>query len=146
MQPSKANAAGGNRRRGQSGETLASTRYTHSTRQNPQNQPLRSASGRMVALLKGNTIHKHIMGSKHLLKTPPAIAIDCVALDAGEQGGATRVLVLDKESDAEYRASIQTIREHGFTFNRGYGRQIALALDYWQQAGGNGARQIGMDL
>ncbi|CAN5490354.1 hypothetical protein BH10CHL1_BH10CHL1_01620 [soil metagenome] len=72
------------------------------------------------------TIHEY-----HFLKKPPAIAFECASLDAAERVGATFAVITCSESRATYVAPIRMIREHGFSFNRGFGLQIALPLDYW---------------
>lgn len=89
------------------------------------------AGQRVVGAVWGDTFKKNIHGSKHLLKQPPAIAFDLGTLDQAERAGAKQARVTDLETGTVYQADICAVREHGFTFDRGFGRQIALTLDRW---------------
>ena len=86
-------------------------------------------SNRAVGFVSGQFFRKTITGSKHILRTPRAIAFDRSTLDDAEKAGATCVSVTDSETGRTYIAAITTIREHGFTVTRGYGNQVALTLD-----------------
>jgi hypothetical protein len=92
--------------------------------------PIRAA-GRVVGQVCGGTFHKTIRGSVHLLRCPPAIALDTQSLTDAEAAGAVRVTVRDAETDTVYTASIARIRARGFGVNRGHGEQLALPLHEW---------------
>jgi hypothetical protein len=79
--------------------------------------------------VSGHFFLKTIIGSKHILRKPPAIAFDRSTLDDAERAGATHVSVTDSETGKTYSAPIATIRRNGFDVARGYGNQIALTLD-----------------
>lgn len=89
------------------------------------------ASGKAVGQVRGDTFHKSIRGSKHILRKPPGLAVDLQSLLDAEQAGATRIQITDKESGTKYSTSISHLKRSGFTFDRGFGRQIGLALDAW---------------
>jgi hypothetical protein len=89
--------------------------------------------GRVVGTVKNNAFSKRVSASRHFLHTPQAICLDVASLAQAELLGATAVEVTDKESGCVYRASTKQIHDHGFTLDRGYGEQIGLVLNRWQQ-------------
>ena len=92
------------------------------------------AQGRCVGEVRGDTFYKTVRGSVHMLRKPRAWAFDWRSLADAERSGARLVEIHDSETGNTYRASVETIRAHGFVFNRGAGRQIALPLDRWAVA------------
>ena len=74
---------------------------------------------------------KKVCGSKHFLRTPPAIALDRDVLKWAERKGASTVCIFDRETEKLYHASLATIWEKGFRVNRGFGEQQALPLYLW---------------
>lgn len=86
---------------------------------------------RVVGEVRGTTFYKNIRGSRHILRTPRAIANDIEALARAEAAGATHVAITDIETGITYRSTIEHIRQAGFELDRGCGRQIALILDGW---------------
>ena len=85
-----------------------------------------------VGVVEGQVFHKNVIGSKHMLRRPPAWAFDLETLDQAEQAGARWVRVRDAETGREYEAAIAYIRAKGFDVNRGHGRQVALPLGEWK--------------
>ncbi|MBC7234245.1 MAG: hypothetical protein H5T69_00265 [Chloroflexi bacterium] len=79
----------------------------------------------------GDVWSKRAMRSRHFLRRPPAIAVDLSDLEAAEACGARLLCVRDTESGATYWATLDTIRRHGFTLDRGHGVQVALPLNRW---------------
>jgi hypothetical protein len=71
-----------------------------------------------------------------ILQKPPAIATDIQALHDAERAGAVCCVFTNADTGITYRAPITKIWDMGFTFNRGYGDQIALALPLWTQERG----------
>ena len=90
--------------------------------------------GRPVGRVCGDTFYKTVRGSVHMLRKPLAWAMDAQALLDAERSGARLVEIHDSETGNTYRASVETIRAHGFVFDRGHGRQVALVLDRWAVA------------
>lgn len=90
-----------------------------------------SGNGKVIGKVKGDTFTKSIRGSVHFLRRPPAIAFDVSTIDQAAEAGAVRVRVVDSETGTVYQTTIDHIREKGFTFNRGFGEQIALTLEGW---------------
>jgi hypothetical protein len=96
--------------------------------------PIR-ANQKIVGEVRGATFYKNLVASKHFLRVPRAIAFDVSTLDDAERAGARFVEITDTESGRVYRSSIATIRAKGFRVARGFGEQIALAMDEWTRDG-----------
>lgn len=92
--------------------------------------PIR-ANQKIVGYVERETFYKNLVASKHFLRVPRAIAFDVSTLDDAERAGARFVEITDTESGRVFRQSIATIRARGFRVARGFGEQIALALDEW---------------
>lgn len=88
-----------------------------------------------VGYVSGQFFRKNIIGSKHMLRSPKAIAFDRSTLDDAARAGATHVSVTDTETGKTYIAAIETIQRYGFTVTRGYGNQVALTLDRYSLDG-----------
>ncbi len=93
------------------------------------------SGGKAVGRVEGHIFTKRVIGSRHFLRVPRAIALDIASLDESENAGATHVAITDTETGCIYQASISFIREHGFRLNRGFGEQIALPIAKWQSKG-----------
>jgi len=91
-----------------------------------------SSQGRVVAVLRGRILKKRARGSAHMLRQPPAWAIDSQILEQAQRDGAREVEITDTETGRIYRAAIDAFDLHGFRFNRGFGDQVGLALNYWR--------------
>ena len=84
-----------------------------------------------IGYVSGQFFRKTIVGSKHMLRSPKAIAFELCTLDDAEKAGATHVSITDSETGRTYCAPIATVRRYGFPVVRGHGRQVALPLDYY---------------
>lgn len=104
------------------------------------------AQGRVVGRVRGNVFRKSVRGSRHMLRRPPAWALDVGSLLEAERLGARFVEVFDRDTGATYRADVADVRRHGFTFDRGHGRQIGLPLERWtvRRAGQPVAEQLSL--
>jgi len=81
-----------------------------------------------------------------MLRQPQAWAVDTADLEAAEACGATLLLIEDIESGRQYLASLAVIRRHGFEFDRGHGRQVALVLHRWHCFGADVAPAVQLRL
>jgi hypothetical protein len=90
-----------------------------------------NAFGQPVASLSGRTLRKKVRASRHLLRQPPAWAIDLQILEAAKQDGAEWVEIADVESHKVYLAPLVAFFLHGIRIDRGFGPQIALPLAHW---------------
>ncbi len=88
---------------------------------------------KVVGIVEDGTLSKVIDSSKHLLRTPPAIAFDELALSEAEEQGASKIKVKDKLTGITYYSTIEAVRSRGFTFNRGFGNQVGLSLTEWSK-------------
>jgi hypothetical protein len=107
----------------------------------PQNAPRFNSQGqkstpiyagnRVIGHVTGDTFHKSILGSKHILRTPRAICFDRSTLYDAAQAGATCAVIVDRERGTVYTATFATIRAYSFPVLRGYGDQVGVPLDHW---------------
>lgn len=102
------------------------------------------AGKQAVGNVSGEVFRKRIQGSKHLLTRPPALAFDVASLEAAQKAGARRVEVEDAETGRVFITEIARIWRDGFTFDRGHGRQIALAIGRFRVESGD-ARQLSFE-
>jgi len=82
--------------------------------------------------LSGIVWTKSVRASVHMLRTPKGWALDVADLELAEQRGARLVHLHDREVPCDYWASIETLRAHGWLFDRGCGRQLGLSLAWWR--------------
>jgi hypothetical protein len=85
-----------------------------------------------VGHVEGAVFRKTVRGSVHMLRRPPAWALDLQSLADAEAAGATAVEIHDRETGLTYWATIASIRRYGFPLNRGHGAQVGLVLERWQ--------------
>ena len=78
---------------------------------------------KVVGNIKGKTFSRELDSSKDFLRTPPAITFDELALSKVE----------DTLTGISYYSTINAIRSRGFSFNRGFGSQVGLALSEWSK-------------
>jgi hypothetical protein len=86
----------------------------------------------VIGKVEGEAFVKYVNGSRHFLRIPPAICFDVTSLKDAERAGAVYVEVIDRETSKSYRVMIRFIWEYGFKVNGGFGDQIALRFDKWQ--------------
>lgn len=94
-------------------------------------QPVRAVSGQIIGTIEGDTFTKRAEASKHMLRQPPAWALDEPVLRDFAARGVTRVVCIDTETGRTYRTTIDTFTSKGRPFNRGAGAQVFLVLGYW---------------
>jgi len=94
--------------------------------------PIFAENGKVIGEVKNGVFSKKLSGSRHFLRKPPAICFDVVSLKQAEAAGAIRIEITDMENGKIYHAPLRLVWQKGFTLDRGYGRQIGLALNYWQ--------------
>jgi len=72
---------------------------------------------------------KNILGSRHILRKPPAIALSVESLTQAEQFGASEVQITDTESGRVYSCSIEFFKGNSFPIQRGgFEPQLALPI------------------
>jgi hypothetical protein len=102
-----------------------------------------STTGKPVARLEGHILRKRVRASLHQLRRPPAWAVDQAVLEAARWDGAQVVEISDIESRRRYTAPLTAFDLHGFRFDRGFGVQIGLPLNYWRVEAA-GVRQLSL--
>ena len=92
------------------------------------------ANGRIVGHVDGNVFQKHVSGSRHFLRQPPAIMFDLQSLADAQAAGATIAKVIDDETKAVYQVDIEKIFEKPIYKNYA-GAQVGLRLSEWTKNG-----------
>jgi hypothetical protein len=95
-------------------------------------KPVRNQQGRVCGYIRQGVLEKCACASKHMLRTPKGWAWDDEIITQAEGAGCARTRITDKESGKIYTASLNDFRQHGVMFERRFGRQVCLALAYWQ--------------
>jgi hypothetical protein len=101
----------------------------------PARLPLYTADGKVGAVVVDGILTKSIRASVHVLRNPPALALDCGVVAQAEGLGVTEIVITDSESNTVYRASLGELYRHGWRFDRGYGAQYAMRLTCWHKGG-----------
>jgi hypothetical protein len=87
-------------------------------------------SGHCVGEVKNGAFIKSIVGSRHLLTHPPAIALSVDSLKQAKALGATEIRITDRETGTVYSADIAYFEHYSFPVQRGgYEAQRALPLE-----------------
>jgi hypothetical protein len=89
------------------------------------------AGGRVVGQVIAGRFVKKAKGSRHMLREPKGWAVDVQSLDDARDLGAEMVEIHDTESDITYSAPVAQVLSKGFRFDRGFGPQICLPLQFW---------------
>lgn len=105
----------------------------HETRVTIKGTPI-YCNGKVIGRVDNGTFHKSI-ATKHMLRTPKALCFDRSTLKDAAAAGATSVRVWNFETSTAYTVSMQRIHSEGFSVQRGYGNQWALALEKWSVNG-----------
>lgn len=87
---------------------------------------------KIVGEIWGDEFQKYVHSSRHFLRVPPAIAFDVSVLSKAIKLGVERIKVVDLDTNQVFRTTMSLVKEKGFEIDRGYGRQIALVMNYWQ--------------
>ena len=75
-------------------------------------------------------LSKTVSGSKHFMRTPPAIAFDQVVIDQAQWHQCQYVQVTDRETGDIYKTGLHMFQEKGVPVVRGFGKQVALPFAY----------------
>jgi hypothetical protein len=86
---------------------------------------------KIIGTIQGDTFYKTIDSAKHLLRQPPAIAIQATAIQYCMAHEIRFIEIRDCKSGQTWRCTLNQFLDSKFSFNRGYGEQYALPLDKW---------------
>lgn len=89
------------------------------------------AAGRVIGHVAGDTFTTRRAASKHMLRKPPAWAVDAAALRRLADLGVQRIVIEETEGCLVYSAPLAAFFEYGFKFDHGHGQQVGLRLGYW---------------
>ena len=107
--------------------------------------PIRDASGRICAGVRlADLVLQKDIRAAHYLRRPPAVCWDECVLDEAERAGARACEVHDLDTGKTLTATIADVRARGFAVNRGFGRQVALALHLWRRDDEAAGEQLGL--
>jgi len=95
--------------------------------------PIRTADGRVVAVIDGQALFKKVDSSKHMLRKPPSWAFDTATIQDAQDAGATKIEVWATDEGITYTATMAHFLEYAFALNRGHNPQLAMPLRYWEQ-------------
>ena len=88
---------------------------------------------KVVGVVEDGVFRKKVSAARHFLRKPPAIAFDLSSIEQAQEYGAQYIEVLDADSSRLYSAPIADLLSYGFMVNRGFGEQIALDLNLWDE-------------
>jgi hypothetical protein len=100
----------------------------------------------VIGQVIGDTFHKRVRSSTHMLRRPRAWACDVDALDQAQAAGAVWVAILDQDTGRTYRAALADFYSRGVRVGRGHGDQLALTLNLWNVTGGRLGQPTGAGL
>ena len=83
-----------------------------------------------IGFVAGGVFYKQLR-KKHFLTRPPGIAFDRSTLRDAERAGASSIYITNSDTGDTFTATIGDVWRWGYSVNRGYGDQIALALIRW---------------
>jgi len=115
------------------------------------NRAIRTADGRVVAVLDGQTLIKKVVAAQHMLRKPPSWAFDAATIEDALSGNATSIEVWATDEGKVYTSTMPNFLTYSFTLDRGHNPQLAMPLRYWKQDHDIGAvadpqseRQLGL--
>lgn len=76
-------------------------------------------------------LYKEIHGEKHIMRTPHAIFFDVSSLREAESYGAKLIHITDKDNGDIYTASLSDVWQYAIYQDKGYGKQVGLAVNKW---------------
>jgi hypothetical protein len=104
---------------------------TQSTGIGKRGQLVRLANGKVAGRVEDGVFVKPVRGSRHMLRTPRAWAVDAEAYDRIRQD-IHLIVVEDEESSINYRATPEIFDAYRGSLDRGFGHQYFLPLARWQ--------------
>jgi hypothetical protein len=91
---------------------------------------IRGLHGKLRGVIENRVLRKEIRGSLHLLRKPPAIALDARMYDR-YRPHFDEIAITDTETGTVYRAGASYFDRRRLVIERGYGKQYALLLSCW---------------
>jgi len=113
----------------------------------PSGTPVRAASGKVVGRVAGDIFHKTVREREHMLHAPLGWACDVCTLEQAQAAGANFVQLEASDTGRTYLARLSLFwTKKAIPLDRGFGRQRALPLAFWQMSGPGqpAARQLSL--
>ena len=98
----------------------------------PCEQPIALNDGRIIGRIEGDTFIKPVIESKHMLKCPPAWAIQADLFDEKVKPCVKWLVIEGKESGKRWKTSVEYFDTYKKEMDRGFGRQYLMVLARWQ--------------
>jgi hypothetical protein len=96
----------------------------------PQRLIIYGAQGKVRGVIENRVLRKEICGRIHLLRKPPAIALDARMYDR-YRPYFDEIEITDADTGIVYRVAAGYFDRRRFEIERGYGKQYALGLKHW---------------
>jgi len=96
----------------------------------PQRLIIYGAQGKIRGIIENRVLRKEIRGRVHLLRKPPAIALDARMYDR-YRPYFDEIEITDADTGTVYRVAASYFDRRRFEIERGYGRQYVLELKRW---------------
>ena len=106
----------------------------------PQRLIIYGAQGKIRGIIENRVLRKEICGRIHLLRKPPAIALDARMYDR-YRPYFDEIEITDADTGIVYRASARYFDRFREVIERGYGKQYALELKRWHTNAPVGGQQ-----
>lgn len=94
---------------------------------------IRSVDGNIIGDLENGVFTKRVHGAAHMLKTPPAWAIDCPAFLTDIFPQCHTIRIEEIESGMTYEISTKTFNSKKVYMDRNFGPQYFVILKHWHQ-------------
>lgn len=89
--------------------------------------------GAIVGVIDNGVFIKHMHGRIHMLRKPPAWALDADTYENQIRPDCHTIKIEDIDSRIVYTVTVRRFEELKKMTNRGYGRQYFLVIKYWDQ-------------
>ena len=106
----------------------------------PQRLVIYGAQGKIRGIIENRVLRKAIRGSLHLLRKPPAIALDARMYDR-YRPYFDEIEITDADTGIVYRGAAGYFDRRRFEIERGFGKQSALGLKHWHTNAPVGGQQ-----
>ena len=104
---------------------------THCNKGKTKRQAVYNQRGQIVGHVEDGVFVRSFR-SEHMLQRPPALAFDLVSLGQIQALNVKTLRMTNTESGQVYSVFLSVFLERSFEFDRGFGKQRALRLEYWQ--------------
>ncbi len=103
----------------------------HCNKGKTKGQAVYSQKGKIVGYVVDG-VFERLFRSEHMLQKPQALAFDLVSLGQIQALNVKTLRLTNTETGKVYSVFLSVFLERSFEFDRGFGKQRALRLEYWQ--------------